>query len=149
MGRFTTLIEPFEDLMHLPDGSTLRRVIYPHPLGGLQCVYEDMTDWLALERSCNTLIAVQRETLGHLAEAVAVFGTDSRLRLFNLIDNAIGRVPAGGNVMLTTARNVDDILLAVSEQQPATPSAFTESRTGDNDLDLAMVRKFMALQGDG
>ena len=68
LNRFTGLIQPFEDVLHLPDGSTLRRVISPHPLGGLQCTYEDVTDRLALERSCNTLLAVQRETLDHLAE---------------------------------------------------------------------------------
>ncbi|MEO5374625.1 MAG: ATP-binding protein [Alphaproteobacteria bacterium] len=83
LGRFTSLIDSVEDLMHLPDGSTLRRVLSPHPLGGLQCTYEDVTDRLALERSYNTLIAVQRETLDHLREAVAVFGADGRLRLYN------------------------------------------------------------------
>ncbi|MBF0130432.1 MAG: PAS-domain containing protein, partial [Alphaproteobacteria bacterium] len=83
LGRFTSLITPLEDLLHLPDGATLRRVVSPHPLGGLQCTYEDVTDRLALERSYNTLIAVQRETLDHLVEAVAVFGADGRLRLFN------------------------------------------------------------------
>lgn len=83
LGRFTSLIDPLEDLLHLPDGTTLRRVMSPHPLGGLQCTFEDVTDRLALERSYNTLIAVQRETLDHLVEAVAVFGSDGRLRLFN------------------------------------------------------------------
>lgn len=83
LSRFTSLIDSIEDLMHLPDGATLRRVVSPHPLGGLQCTYEDFTDRLALERSYNTLIAVQRETLDHLREAVAVFGADGRLRLYN------------------------------------------------------------------
>ena len=34
-----------------------------------------MTDRLSLERSYNTLIAVQRETLDHLYEGVAVIGS--------------------------------------------------------------------------
>jgi PAS domain-containing protein len=81
--RFTTLIEPVEDLVHLPDGTTLRRVIAPQPVDGLLLTYEDVTDALSLERSYNTLSAVQRETLDHLHEAVGVFGADGRLKLAN------------------------------------------------------------------
>ena len=81
--RFTTLISPVEDLLHLPDGATLRRVVSPHPFGGLLFTYEDVTDALALERSYNTSLAVQRETLDKLHEGVAVFGGDGRLRLSN------------------------------------------------------------------
>ena len=57
-----------EELMHLPDGRTLRLLVSPHPLGGLIFIYEDVTDRLALERSYNTLIEVQRETLDNLFE---------------------------------------------------------------------------------
>nr|WP_246152100.1 PAS domain-containing sensor histidine kinase [Roseospira navarrensis] len=81
--RFTSLIDPVEDLVHLPDGKTLRRVLGPQPAGGLLLTYEDVTDTLSLERSFNTLAAVQRETLDHLHEAVAVFGADGRLKLAN------------------------------------------------------------------
>ena len=80
---FTSLLEPREDLMHLPDGTTLRILAAPHPLGGLMFVHEDVTDKLALESSYNTLIAVQQETLDNLAEGIAVFGPDGKLRLFN------------------------------------------------------------------
>ena len=81
--RFNSLIEPLEDVLHLPDGGTLRRVIAPHPMGGLLTTYEDVTDKLALERSYSTLIAVQRETIDNLQEAVAVFGAEGQLRLAN------------------------------------------------------------------
>ncbi|MBF0167341.1 MAG: PAS-domain containing protein [Alphaproteobacteria bacterium] len=94
--RFTSLMEPAEDIVHLPDGTTLRRLIAPHPLGGLLFTYENVTDKLALERSYNTMIAVHRQTLDHLHEAVAVFGDDGRLKLFNQalvrlwnLDNAV------------------------------------------------------------
>jgi len=83
LARFNSLIEPTEDVLHLPGGGTLRRVIAPHPMGGLLTTYEDITDRLALERSYNTLIAVQRETIDNLQEAVAVFGADGELRLAN------------------------------------------------------------------
>jgi len=76
-------VEPVEDLWHLPDGTALRMVAQPHPLGGLLLLYDDVTDRLALEGSYNTLIAVQRETLNNLHEAVAVYGSDGRLKLYN------------------------------------------------------------------
>ncbi len=83
LAAFTDLLEPIEGLMHLPGGATLRRLVAPHPLGGLLLTYEDVTDTLALERSYNTLIDVQAETLNHLQEAVAVFDGAGILRLSN------------------------------------------------------------------
>ena len=83
LARFKDLAAPVEDLMHLPDGTTLNSVVSQHPLGGLVFAYEDVTDRLALERSFNTLIAVQQETLDNLYEGVAVFGSDGRMKLSN------------------------------------------------------------------
>ena len=83
IGLFTSLIEPQQELMHLPDGRTLKVSIAPHPFGGLTFVYENVTDRLALERSCNTLTQVRRATLDNLFEAVAVYGSDGRLKLHN------------------------------------------------------------------
>lgn len=83
LGQFNSLIEPREDLVHLPDGRTLRSLSVPHPFGGLMFVMEDVTHTLALESSYNTLMAVQQETLDNLAEGVAVFGGDGRLKLSN------------------------------------------------------------------
>ncbi len=80
---FTSLIHPQEELLHLPDGRTLRLSVSPHPMGGLTFVYEDVTDRLALERSYNAMIAAQRETLDNLYEGIAVVGSDSRLKLWN------------------------------------------------------------------
>jgi len=61
----------------------LKVSISPHPFGGLTFVYENVTDRLALERSCNTLTQVRRATLDNLFEAVAVYGSDGRLKLHN------------------------------------------------------------------
>ncbi len=80
---FSSLIEPHEELLHLPDETTLRMIIVPHPFGGLLFTFDDVSDRLALETSYNTLIAVQRETLDNLYEGVAVFGRDGRLKLHN------------------------------------------------------------------
>ncbi len=92
--QYTTLLEPSEEMWHLPDGTAHRVVTQPHPLGGLLILFEDVTDKLALERSYNTLIAVQQETLDNMRESVAVFGTDGRLQLSNPAFNEIWKLNA-------------------------------------------------------
>ena len=91
---FTTLITTEEEFFYLPDGKTLRVVAIPHALGGILFAYEDVTDRLALERSYNTLIAVQRETLDNLHEGIAVFAENGRLRLCNPVFHSIWKLDA-------------------------------------------------------
>ncbi len=83
LALFTSLLEPHEDVMYLPDGTNLRILVVPHPMGGLMFVHENVTDQMNLETNYNTLVAVQRETIDNLAEGIAVFGPDGNLRLFN------------------------------------------------------------------
>ncbi len=83
LALYTSVIEEREEHWHLPRGSTLRVTCQPHPFGGLIFIYADVTNQLALERSLNQLSSVQRTTIDHLTEALAVFGTDGRLKLFN------------------------------------------------------------------
>ncbi len=76
-------IEPRETWWHLPDGRILRVVTTPNPRGGLTYLFDDVSDHIRLESRVNALINVQGETLDALAEGVAVFGSDGRLRLAN------------------------------------------------------------------
>ncbi len=76
-------VEPKEQMWHLPDGRTLRVVTAPNPEGGITYLYDDVTERLDMHRRYDALIKVQGETLDHLAEAVAVFGSDGRVRLHN------------------------------------------------------------------
>jgi signal transduction histidine kinase len=76
-------IEAQEHTWHLPDGRTLRVVTTPNPDGGVTYLFHDVTERLDLERRFEELIRVQRETLDNLAEGVAVFASDGRLRLHN------------------------------------------------------------------
>ena len=55
----------------------------PHPLGGILLIFSDITDELKLRSRFNAQIQVQRATLDKLNDAVAVFGSDGRLRLHN------------------------------------------------------------------
>ncbi len=83
LALYTSVIQEQEEHWHLPRGSTLRVTCQPHPFGGLIFIYDDVTNQMALERSLNQLSSVQRTTIDHLNEALAVFGTDGRLKLFN------------------------------------------------------------------
>ena len=76
-------IEVKEHMWHLPDGRAMRVVTTPNPEGGIIYLFEDVTERLDLERRYDALIRVQSETLDNLTEAVAVFGSDGRLRLYN------------------------------------------------------------------
>jgi signal transduction histidine kinase len=76
-------VETKEHQWHLPDGRTLRVVTTPNPEGGVTYLFDDVTEQLELVRRFQALIRVQGETLDNLAEALAVFGSDGRLRLHN------------------------------------------------------------------
>lgn len=76
-------IESKEEWWHLLDGQTIRVVSNPRNQGGSTWVFENVTERLALESNYNSLMRVQGETLDHLTEAVAVFGSNGKLRLFN------------------------------------------------------------------
>jgi signal transduction histidine kinase len=80
---FKDLIEPRDEYYYLPDGKTLRVIAVPHAQGGVLFAYEDLTDRLSMERSYNTLIAVQKETLDNLSEAVITLGEDGNVQLYN------------------------------------------------------------------
>lgn len=76
-------VEPVTDQWYLPDGRTLRVVGNPQPRGGVTWVFENLTEKIDLESRYRTAVRVQGETLDNLAEGVAVFGPDGRIRLSN------------------------------------------------------------------
>jgi signal transduction histidine kinase len=87
-------VEAREHTWHLPDNRTIRVVTTPNPEGGVIYLFEDVTERLDLERRYDALIRVQGETLDNLTEAVAVFGSDGRLRLHNPVFARMWRLPA-------------------------------------------------------
>ena len=76
-------VDPQEHWWHLPDGRTIRVVANPQPKGGVTWVFENLTEKIDLESRYQTAVRVQGETLDNLAEGVAVFGPDGRIRLSN------------------------------------------------------------------
>ena len=76
-------IDTQTDLWHLPNGQTLRVFATARPQGGATWVFENLTEKVDLETRYNTLVQVQDETIDHLAEGIAVFSPDGRIRLSN------------------------------------------------------------------
>jgi signal transduction histidine kinase len=95
LAHFGSLDAPIEDLIHLPDGTTIRTIVAPRTNGGLVHSFEDVTDRLGLERSFNTLLAVHRATLDNLYEGVGVFGGDGHLKLSNPVFLRLWNLDAG------------------------------------------------------
>lgn len=83
LGRYEHLEAAPDDLWSTPDGLTLRVVRQPHPMGGLLLLFSDITDDLKMKAQFSALVQVQQATLDKLSDAVAVFGSDGRLRLHN------------------------------------------------------------------
>jgi signal transduction histidine kinase len=82
--RLAGLTRAIEERQYLPDGTTYKRTASPLKDNGFVLVYEDMTPRIAAERAANEAALVQRQTIDHLADALAVFGPDGRLKLANV-----------------------------------------------------------------
>ncbi len=106
---FTSLVAATEDILHLPSGMTLRRMLTPHPLGGLLITYEDVTGHLTMERSMTVLNETQYTVVNHLREAILLFGRDGRLRLANTAYLTLWQIsdPNFNNPPLTIAEIIE------------------------------------------
>jgi signal transduction histidine kinase len=102
-----------EDWWHLPDGRAVHVAADQRPDGGVTFLYDDVTEKLALESRYNALIRVQRETLDHLREGVAVFGSDGRLRLFN---PAFSEIWGLEHAFLGGSPHVDEVISACASR---------------------------------
>jgi signal transduction histidine kinase len=67
----------------LPDGRAVTVVTTPNLEGGVTYLFDNVTESLDLARRLDGLARTQRETLDNLNEAVAVFGSNGRVQLFN------------------------------------------------------------------
>jgi len=96
-----------EDWWHLPDGRMLHVTTEKRSDGGVNYLFLDETERLALESEYRVLNDVQRETLDSLKEGVAVFGTDGRLKLSNSAFAAIWNLSRRA---LAEGPHVDEII---------------------------------------
>lgn len=82
MTVFSGLLETKEDLLHLPDGRTIRRLRTPHP-NGVIFAFEDVSDRLATMRRLNDLTSMQQNILDNLNDSVIIFEPNQRLKFYN------------------------------------------------------------------
>lgn len=82
MSVFGGLLDTKEDLLHLPDGRTIRRLRTAHP-NGVIFAFEDVSDRLATMRRLNDLTAIQQTILDNLTDSVLIFGANQRLKFYN------------------------------------------------------------------
>ena len=79
---FSGLVDTKEDLLHLPDGRTIRRLRTQHP-NGVIFAFEDVSDRLATTRRLNELTSLQQNILDNLCDSVVIFGANQRLKFYN------------------------------------------------------------------
>ncbi|MGB6229227.1 MAG: ATP-binding protein [Litorimonas sp.] len=72
-----------EELWTLPNEKIFRVARMRDAEGGISILFSDVTDRMTLKSRLGTQINVQKATLDKLAEGIAVFGTDGRLKLHN------------------------------------------------------------------
>jgi PAS domain-containing protein len=115
----TTLLSSYQEMLYLPNERSIRKIAAPHPLGGSFYIFEDVTAALTLERQYNTQLAVQRATLDNLYEAIAVFGSDNRLRFANPAFARLWRVT--DPVVLQDHPHLSDLLEMARDQFDEVP----------------------------
>ncbi|WP_173935070.1 PAS domain-containing sensor histidine kinase [Chelativorans sp. Marseille-P2723] len=124
-------VEPQEHWWHLPDGRTIRVVATPQPKGGVTWVFENLTEKIDLESRYNAIVQVQSETLDNLAEGVAVFGPDGRLRLSNPAFRTLWGIPER---LVHTDTHISVLKAACDPAATSSPwGAFVAAVTGFDD----------------
>jgi signal transduction histidine kinase len=80
---FTAGLFGIEEDWELPDRRHLRVLAQPLPDGGLLVIFEDRTRQIMLESDRERMVQVQNTTFDNLAEGIAVFASNRRLKLWN------------------------------------------------------------------
>jgi signal transduction histidine kinase len=126
-------VDSREDWWHMPDGRTLRVVVNPHNQGGATWVFENVTEQIELRTSYNSLIQIQGETLDNLSEAVAVFGSDGRLKLFNPAFDSIWNLEKG---QLESSAHISTLSRTLQDKlaEPEAWQAIAQGITGFEDV---------------
>ncbi len=153
---FETLIEPFEELLTLPDGRAIQSRVSRYDKSGLVFVFDDVSSRLDLERSYKSLDAVQHETLDNLNEGICVFGADGRLKLFNPVFQGLWEFEKSAlnedfhvsdfvehtRSKVTVEGGWDDLSWGVHKERVVARLMTRENRTGKLELNNGTVVEF-------
>ncbi len=96
-----------DELWHRPDGRTVHVASDCRNDGGITFLFDDVTEKISLETQYHSLIEGQRETLDHLSEGIAVFGSDGRLQLHNPAFQTLWNLP---DAAFENAPHVEDFI---------------------------------------
>lgn len=109
-------VDSISEIWHLNDGRVLNVICESRPSGGVTYLFSDQTKRIELESRYNALIDVQRETIDALLEGVAVFGTDGRLKLYNLAFSTIWGLDAASLAAQPHIETVIDAMRAMHQE---------------------------------
>jgi len=136
-----------DEVWPLPNGRSLKVSRQRHPLGGVLVVFDDITETLALEAKYNTVIKVQGATLNNLADAVAVFGLDGRMRLANAAFHQLWSLPPVRDG--AAPARIEDVTTRLSERAEGADDLAAEIRRRTTSLSsedrTALRRREMTL----
>lgn len=139
-------VDPVKDWWHMPDGRTLGVAVEPHEYGGVTWLFEDITEKYNLESNYKTLVSVQRETLDHLREGVAMFGSHGRLQLFN---PSFAEMWQLDEALLQGLPHIDRII-GWCEPQYSEPGVWEEIKADITAVDSGkMARNWRMMRDDG
>ncbi len=105
-------VVPVEENWLLPDGTHLRLLAQPTPDGGLLLIFEDRTEQAQLASARDTLLRVRTATFDNLFEAIAVFGADGKLSIWN---RRFGEIWAVDEDVLGKHPRFDELLSLLSK----------------------------------
>ena len=80
INEFTT---PYYELLHLPNGQTIKLSVVPVRSASTILIYDDITEMLKIERLYNELINVHKSLVYNLSHGVIVFGHNGKVKIFN------------------------------------------------------------------
>lgn len=140
--KFSQIIEPTSDLLHLPNGKTVRRMRSPYPMGGIVFAYEDISDRLAATSAYNELMSRQNDILENIFDAVLIFGVNGRLIFFN---NAYVDLWNADKNFLKTEPSFNDVLDSQKSFFRQNDD-WTILKKGISDNILSMVSKIITLK---
>jgi len=115
----TTVSEvPYQEDWSLPSGQILRVTARPHPRGAVAFVFDDISDYVTLERRYRSEIELGHAMLERLDEGVALFDRSGRVLFTN---DAFERAMRLDNLPDLLAAGLDTLVAAIEGTAPGGP----------------------------
>lgn len=152
---FAHLDGRLQEIWHHPNGKSHRVTLVPNAMGGVTMLFEDVTSEYELKSAYNALLKTHQATLDSIAEAIAIFGPDGKLKqrnvafgkLWPLGENVLGHGPHVGEIARICFETLGHdetwnvVAAAVSAMEPVRSDAWNTIRRADGrTLSLSVTR---------